>query len=110
MIGSGDVLSAAQALDRLRTSGVDGVMIGRATLAHPWIFREIAALRAGTVPPPVTLAERFAAVDALIVRLAADLSPEGALGRSRGLAARMLKHIRGGALLREAVMRDFVGP
>jgi nifR3 family TIM-barrel protein len=105
VLGSGDVLSAAQALDRLRSSGVDGVMIGRATLAHPWIFREIAALRAGAAPAPVTLAERFAAVDALIVRLAGDLTPEGALGRARGLACRMLKHIRGGALLREAVTR-----
>src|SRR6185295_8324964 len=31
VIGSGDVTNAAQALERLRTSGVDGIMIGRGT-------------------------------------------------------------------------------
>lgn len=105
VIGSGDIESAAVALDRLRTSGVDGVMIGRATLGHPWIFREIAALRAGLAPPPVTLAERLGAVDVLIARLAAELPPESALGRARGLACRMVRYVRGGAVLREALAR-----
>ncbi len=105
VVGSGDVEHAADALERLRTSGVDGVMIGRATLGHPWIFREIAALRAGVVLPPVTLGERLAAIDALLARLAADLPPESALGRARGLACRMIKFVRGGAVLREALTR-----
>lgn len=105
VVGSGDVEHAADALERLRATGVDGVMIGRATLAHPWIFREIAALRAGVVPPPVTLGERLAAIDALLARLATDLPPESALGRARGLACRMIKFVRGGAVLREALTR-----
>jgi nifR3 family TIM-barrel protein len=105
VIGSGDITSAPQALERLRTSGADGVMIGRATLANPWIFREVAALRAGGTPPVVTLAERLAAVDSLLARLAADLPAESALGRGRGLACRMVKNVRGGAVLREALAR-----
>ena len=105
VVGSGDVEDAAEALERLRTTGVDGVMIGRATLGHPWIFREIAALRAGIAPPVVTLGERLAAIDTLLARLAEDLPPEMALGRSRGLACRMIKFVRGGAALREALTR-----
>jgi nifR3 family TIM-barrel protein len=105
VVGSGDVEHAAGALERLRTTGVDGVMIGRGTLGHPWIFREIAALRAGLVPQAVTLGERLAAIDMLLDRLARDLTPESALGRARGLACRMIKFVRGGAALRESLTK-----
>lgn len=103
VVGSGDILTPAEAVARLATSGVDGVMIGRATLAHPWIFREIAALRQGQPVPAVAPAERFAAVDRLIARLQEELPPGAALGRSRGLACRMVKYLRGGAELRHAL-------
>ena len=48
IVGNGDVLSAADARRMIETTGCDGVMLGRAVLGNPWIFREI------TVP----LAER----------------------------------------------------
>ena len=102
VVGSGDIERAGDALERLATSGVDGVMIGRGTLGHPWIFREIADLRAGVTPPPVGLPERVAAIDMLLARLEADLPPESATGRARGLACRMMKFVRGGAAIREA--------
>ncbi len=105
VIGIGDITTAAGALTRLREAGVDGVMVGRATLAHPWIFREIDALQRGLPIVPVTVSERFGAVDRLIQRLEAELPPTAALGRSRGLACRMVKHLRGGAELRVALTR-----
>ena len=105
VIGSGDILTAPDALARLADSGVDGVMVGRATLAHPWIFREIDALQRGLSVPVITPAERFGAVDRLIARLEDELPPHAALGRSRGLACRMLKYFRGGAELRAALAR-----
>jgi len=40
VIGNGDVASAADAARRLE-SGVRGLMIGRAAMSAPWIFREI---------------------------------------------------------------------
>ena len=103
VMGSGDVTTAPQALARLTQSGVDGVMIGRATLSHPWIFREIDAVQRGLPIPVVTPAERFAAVDRLIARLEEELPPGAALGRARGLSCRMVKHLRGGAELRAAL-------
>src|SRR6266699_1113144 len=49
--GNGDVKTAADAIRMFEQTGVDGVMIGRAALHNPFIFRDIAAYAAGT---PVT--------------------------------------------------------
>ena len=45
VLGNGDIGSLQEALDRMTTYGVDGVLIGRAALGNPWIFRQIATLR-----------------------------------------------------------------
>jgi nifR3 family TIM-barrel protein len=52
VIGNGDILTAEQAVRRLRESGCDGVMIGRGALRDPFIFRRIAALEGRPVPHP----------------------------------------------------------
>jgi len=52
VVGNGDVRSAPEALERLRDSGCAGVMIGRAALAEPWIFRDCERLAAGDEPLP----------------------------------------------------------
>lgn len=53
VIGNGDVTDAASAMAMLKETGCDFVMIGRAALGNPWIFREIsAAWRGRDVPPP----------------------------------------------------------
>ena len=41
IIGNGDITSAEIAKEKFDTYGVDGIMIGRATVGRPWIFREI---------------------------------------------------------------------
>lgn len=50
VIGNGDVWYAADALRMLEETGCAGVMIGRPALRNPWIFRQIAELRAGHAP------------------------------------------------------------
>lgn len=50
IIGNGDILTAEQALYRLRESGCDAVMIGRGALRDPFIFRRIAELDGRAVP------------------------------------------------------------
>ena len=40
IIGNGDVQSVADAEEKTRISGVDGVMIGRAVFGNPWLFAE----------------------------------------------------------------------
>jgi tRNA-dihydrouridine synthase B len=59
LIGNGDITTPEQAVERLRRYPVDGIMIGRAGLEKPWMFRQIAQLLAGESPPPdPTLAEQ----------------------------------------------------
>jgi tRNA-dihydrouridine synthase B len=41
VIGNGDINSAAKAKEMFDRYGVDGIMIGRATVGRPWIFSEI---------------------------------------------------------------------
>lgn len=38
VLGNGDVQSSEQALTRMRQSGCDGVLIGRAAIGNPWVF------------------------------------------------------------------------
>ena len=45
VLGNGDVKSLEEALNRITTYGVDGVLIGRAALGNPWLFRHISSLR-----------------------------------------------------------------
>ncbi len=41
IFGNGDIDSPQKALEYKNRYGVDGIMIGRASIGHPWIFREI---------------------------------------------------------------------
>lgn len=60
IFGNGDVTSPEIALQKKQKYGVDGVMIGRASIGHPWIFNEIKYfLKTGNFLPPPTLQDRI---------------------------------------------------
>ncbi len=60
IFGNGDVDSPEVALHNRKTYGVDGIMIGRAAIGYPWIFKEIKHFMAtGEHLPPPTLEERL---------------------------------------------------
>ena len=56
--GNGDVEAPEGAMQLWRETGCDGVMIGRAAIKNPWIFRQIAAMRNGALPAEPGLEER----------------------------------------------------
>lgn len=63
IFGNGDINSGPKALEYKNRYGVDGIMIGRASIGNPWIFREIKAyLEEGKTIPGPTLEERVEAV------------------------------------------------
>ena len=58
LIGNGDLASPGAVLEAFRRYDVDGVMIARAALNRPWLFRQAqAALLGEPIPPDPTLAE-----------------------------------------------------
>ena len=61
IIGNGDITDGPSAREAFERFGVDGIMIGRATFGHPWIFREIRHyLDHGEPLPALSVAERVA--------------------------------------------------
>lgn len=59
IIGNGDIRTPQDAKNAFDRYGVDGIMIGRATFGHPWIFHEIKHyLRTGEILPPMSVRER----------------------------------------------------
>ena len=57
IVGNGDILSAAEALQKLKSAPLLAVMIGRGCLSRPWIFQEAMTLLKGGArfePEPLT--------------------------------------------------------
>lgn len=78
VIANGDVFSHRDAVDILKRTGCDMVMLGRGTFGNPWLFQQCAAaLRGEPIPPRPPLAERC---DTAVrqIRLAAEQKGERA--------------------------------
>ncbi|WP_026768354.1 tRNA dihydrouridine synthase DusB [Asinibacterium sp. OR53] len=59
IFGNGDIDSPQKALEYKNRYGVDGIMIGRAAIGYPWIFREIKHyVKTGELMDPPTVDER----------------------------------------------------
>ena len=59
VIGNGDIISPESARDAFDKFGVDAIMIGRATVGRPWIFRDINHyIETGEILPPMTLPQK----------------------------------------------------
>jgi nifR3 family TIM-barrel protein len=54
VLGNGDIWEAEDALRMMRTTGCDGVVVGRGCLGRPWLFRDLADVFDGRAPldPP----------------------------------------------------------
>jgi nifR3 family TIM-barrel protein len=70
VLGNGDIWVAEDAIEMMRVTGCDGVVIGRGCLGRPWLFAELAAVMTGADPaPPPSLGE----VGAIMLRHAGYL-------------------------------------
>lgn len=62
IFGNGDIDSPQKALEYKNRYGVDGIMIGRASIGYPWIFNEVRHfMKTGELLTPPTIADRVEA-------------------------------------------------
>lgn len=82
VLGNGDIWEAQDALRMMRSTGCDGVVVGRGCLGRPWLFRDLADVFGGRAPqdPP-----RLGEIAALMLQLAQLLA--GHFGEGPGLRA-----------------------
>lgn len=63
VIGNGNIRSGADAVEMVRATGCDAVMVARGALGNPWLYREVqAALDGRPLPPAPTERDRGAAM------------------------------------------------
>ncbi len=62
LIGNGDITTPEQVNEAFSRYGVDGVMVGRASIGAPWIFRGMKAAASGNYIPEPSTAEKFALI------------------------------------------------
>ncbi len=59
LIGNGDITSGQLAKEAFDKYGVDGVMVGRASIGAPWIFHEIKSYLNGNSNETISIKEKF---------------------------------------------------
>jgi len=94
VIGNGDITSARDVALRKSTTRIAGVMVGRAAMQHPWIFREIRQyLDTGTLPPPPALSEIWTHIREHCVREVARQGSE--LHAMQSMRTQLMAYSRG---------------
>jgi tRNA-dihydrouridine synthase B len=93
VFGNGDIDSPEKAADYKDRFGVDGIMIGRAAIGYPWIFREIRHyLATGKRLPPPTVDDRIAVC---LQHLDGALDWNGPLQGLREMRGRYSQYLKG---------------
>lgn len=60
VIGNGDITTPERLIAAFDRYGVDGVMVGRASIGAPWIFNDLKRALGDTSRRPLSIAEKFA--------------------------------------------------
>jgi nifR3 family TIM-barrel protein len=101
VIGNGDVVSGPDARRMLDETGCDAVMIGRAAIGYPWIFRDITHfLEHGREAEPPTIDERVALALEHARMLIDRFGETRAMFKMRHHVAWYAKGLRGAAAIR----------
>ncbi len=96
VIGNGDISNGADLQKRKRETAVSGVMIGRAAMQNPWVFREAKHfIETGETLPPVPVEERWE----LVLRHCKLVVDGGKNGDERqtliGMRSRLMAYCKG---------------
>lgn len=105
VLGSGDVASPDAARRRLVETGCDGLMIGRAAITDPWIFRRVADGLAGWPTVEPTWGMRLEALEAYLGMLREMYPAKVVPGRMKMMLSRLLKGFPGAGEVRVTCLR-----
>lgn len=106
VIGSGDVKDARDALQRLESTAADGVMIGRAAMANPWIFMQTAQLRRGEEPFEPSPIDKYELLLRYFGMCLEEMPERLALNKLKQLIGQFHVGLPGSAVLRESIHRS----
>ena len=103
VIGNGDIKTKEDAVEMFKQTNVDGIMIGRASLGNPWIFREIISYLNNEEVVQVTNQEKL---DIIIKHIELETNEKGEDVGIKELRKHMcayIKNLPNSASLREKV-------
>lgn len=102
VFGNGDIRRPEDAAAMVAFTGCDGVMIGRAAAANPWIFRQIEQYRLSGAYAEPSEADRAELITTYFRMLLAGGLP-GTLGKMKQFAAWFTHGVERGGELRQAI-------
>lgn len=103
VIGNGDVTGAQSACRMIEETGCDMVMVGRAALGNPWVFREINAYLSEScrIMPPPSVPERILVIRRHIELLCGDKGENRGMREARKHVAWYMHGLKGAAEMRK---------
>ena len=103
VIGNGDIMCGKDAVDVMKNTGCDGVMVGRASQGNPFVFDEINHYLEGKEYIPPTNEEKMACVKEHISLLIEDKGEYVGVREARKHVAWYIKGLPGSASMRNRV-------
>lgn len=105
VIGNGDIKCKEDALEMFEKTNVDGIMIGRAAVGEPWIFRDIISYLKGEKEKKVDNKEKL---DVMLQHIELEIKQKGEIVGIKELRKHMCAYIKSfpnSASLRERINR-----
>ena len=104
VFGNGDVTSGEDAARMIDETGCDGILVGRAALGDPWIFREIKDfLHTGGTGSPPAKEDRIGAALRLMRELCEKKGEIVGVRESRARVGHLIRGVRGSAAARRLI-------
>lgn len=98
VVGNGDIASYSDAVKMIEATGCDEVMIGRAALGNPWLFREFHGESSA-----VSRSEIIETACRMVEEVVIEKGEFSGIRESRGRAAHFIRGIPGSARLRDRI-------
>ena len=106
VIGNGDIASAKDALERVQTTRVQGIAIGRGAVGNPFVFSEIRQALAGEPAPEFSKETR---IDTALRHLSLSVKKKGEALAVIQMRKNLLAYVRGwygASALKQAILEE----